>query len=243
MNGKEYVKYLQDYFHLKNGLDYSELTPEKILGADEYANYQAGRETDWQDVIFRKGFTTNHELGISGGTESTTYIASLSHVLTKGVMENTGMHRTNVSLNVNQNLGKWLKIGVNMQATEKTLDGPGPSLESGLKLSPYSSVYDEEGNINFYPMTRNTLFSNPLSNIKADYDRKFRNIFLSSYANVDLPVKGLSFRTNFGYNYRSSFTGSYYGRNTLSGKTSNGSASISNRHYYDYTWENVLKYA
>ncbi len=230
-------------FHLKNGLDYSELTPEKILGADEYANYQAGRETDWQDVIFRKGFTTNHELGISGGTESTTYIASLSHVLTKGVMENTGMHRTNVSLNVNQNLGKWLKIGVNMQATEKTLDGPGPSLESGLKLSPYSSVYDEEGNINFYPMTRNTLFSNPLSNIKADYDRKFRNIFLSSYANVDLPVKGLSFRTNFGYNYRSSFTGSYYGRNTLSGKTSNGSASISNRHYYDYTWENVLKYA
>lgn len=243
MNGKEYVKYLQDYFHLKNGLDYSELTPEKILGADEYANYQAGRETDWQDVIFRKGFTTNHELGISGGTESTTYIASLSHVLTKGVMENTGMHRTNVSLNVNQNLGKWLKIGVNMQATEKTLDGPGPSLESGLKLSPYSSVYDEEGYINFYPMTRNTLFSNPLSNIKADYDRKFRNIFLSSYANVDLPVKGLSFRTNFGYNYRSSFTGSYYGRNTLSGKTSNGSASISNRHYYDYTWENVLKYA
>lgn len=92
-------------------------------------------------------------------------------------------------------------------------------------------------------MTRNTLFSNPLSNIKADYDRKFRNIFLSSYANVDLPVKGLSFRTNFGYNYRSSFSGSYYGRNTLSGKTSNGSASISNRHYYDYTWENVLKYA
>lgn len=153
------------------------------------------------------------------------------------------MHRTNVSLNVTQNLGKWLKIGVNMQATEKTLDGPGPSLESGLKLSPYSSVYDEEGNINFYPMTRNTLFSNPLSNIKADYDRKFRNIFLSSYANVDLPVKGLSFRTNFGYNYRSSFSGSYYGRNTLSGKTSDGSASISNRHYYDYTWENVLKYA
>ena len=243
MNGKEYVKYLQDYFHLKNGLNYSELTPEKILGADEYANYQAGKETNWQDVIFRKGFTTNHELGISGGTESTTYIASLSHVLTKGVMENTGMHRTNVSLNVTQNLGKWLKIGVNMQATEKTLDGPGPSLESGLKLSPYSSVYDEEGNINFYPMTRNTLFSNPLSNIKADYDRKFRNIFLSSYANVDLPVKGLSFRTNFGYNYRSSFSGSYYGRNTLSGKTSNGSASISNRHYYDYTWENVLKYA
>jgi TonB-dependent SusC/RagA subfamily outer membrane receptor len=66
MDGNEYVKYLQDFYHLKNGLDYSELTPEKILGADEYANYQAGKQTDWQDVVFRKGYVMNHELSISG---------------------------------------------------------------------------------------------------------------------------------------------------------------------------------
>ena len=242
MKGEEYIKYLQDYYHLKNGIDYAELTPEKVLGADEYANYLAGNETDWQDVIFRKGFTTNHEVNISGGTESTTYIASVSHMVQNGVMKNSDMQRTNVALNVTQNLGKWLKIGVNMQATEKTLGGPSPSLEGGLKMSPYASVYDEDGAIIDYPMQRNTLFSNPLANINADYDRKFRNIFISSFADIQLPVKGLSFRTNFGYNYRSSFVGSYYGRNTLSGKTTSGSASISNRHYYDYTWENVLKY-
>ncbi len=242
MKGEEYIKYLQDYYHFKNGTPYEELTPDNVLGADEYANYQAGKETDWQDVIFQKGFTTNHELNISGGTESTTYMASISHHRMNGVMKNTGMNRTNVSLNVAQNLGKWLKIGLNMHATEKNILGPSPSLEAGLKMSPWASPYDEDGNIIDYPMQRNTLFSNPLANLNADYDRKFRNVFISSFADIKLPVKGLSFRTNFGYNYRSSFTGSYYGRNTLSGKTTNGSASISNRHYYDYTWENVLKY-
>lgn len=242
MKGEEYIQYLKDLKHQVNGTDYSELTPENLLGADEYANYKAGRETDWQDVIFQKGFQTNHELNISGGTESTTYLASLSHSRNEGVMKNTGMNRTNVALNMTQRLGTWLQIGVNMQAAEKNILGPGASLESGLKLSPYASPYNEDGTVNYYPMSRNTLFSNPLSNLKADYDRKFRNVFISSFADVKLPLDGLSFRTNFGYNYRTSFTGSYYGRNTLSGSTTGGSASIYNRHYWDYTWENVLKY-
>lgn len=242
MKGEEYIQYLKDLKHQVNGTDYSELTPENLLGADEYANYQAGRETDWQDVIFQKGFQTNHELNISGGTESTTYLASLSHSRNEGVMKNTGVNRTNVALNMTQRLGTWLQIGVNMQAAEKDIIGPGASLESGLKLSPYASPYNDDGTVNYYPMSRNTLFSNPLSNLKADYDRKFRNVFISSFADIKLPLDGLSFRTNFGYNYRTSFTGSYYGRNTLSGSTTGGSASIYNRHYWDYTWENVLKY-
>lgn len=242
MKGEEYLSYLRDMFHQVNGLDYSELTPESMLGADEYANYLAGRETDWQDVIFQKGFQTSHELNISGGTESTTYLASVAHSRNEGVMKNTGVNRTNVALNMTQSLGTWLKIGVNMQAAEKNILGPGASLESGLKLSPYASPYKEDGTINYYPMQRNTLYSNPLSNLNADYDRKFRNVFISSFADIKLPLDGLSFRTNFGYNYRTSFTGSYYGRNTLSGSTTGGSASIYNRHYWDYTWENVLKY-
>ncbi|HCS75191.1 MAG TPA: SusC/RagA family TonB-linked outer membrane protein, partial [Clostridiales bacterium] len=53
-------------------------------------------------------------------------------------------------------------------------------------------------------------------------------------------------RTNYGYNYRSSFTGTYYGRDTFEGREQGGQvggkASISNNHYNDYTWENILRY-
>lgn len=81
-----------------------------------------------------------------------------------------------------------------------------------------------------------------MADINATVDNKYRNLFLSTFAEVQLPIKGLTYRTNFGYNYRTSFSGSYYGRNTLSGKNVEGSASISNTHYWDYTWENIVNY-
>lgn len=243
MSGAEYIKYLQDYKHLKEGTAYENLTVDKVLGADEYANYQAGRETDWQDVMFRNALVTNHQVSLSGGTEATTYMASISRLRQDGVVKNTGMKRTNVALSVAQTFNKWLKIGMSMQAIQKEYGGVQPALENGVKMSPYGAYTDEEGNYVDYPMQRNTLFSNPMANVNAIDDRVSRNVFISSFADITLPVKGLSFRTNFGYNYRGTNTGSYYGQNTLSGKKVNGSATVYNKHYWDYTWENVLRYS
>lgn len=243
MSGETYIKYLQDYNRMKNGLSGSQLDPSKLLGSDEYANYQSGLETDWQDIMFDDALVTNHQLSISGGTESMTYMASIAHLKQDGVVKNTGMNRTNISLNVAQTFNKWLKIGMSMQAIQKEFGGVQPSLEAGLKMSPFGTLRDEEGNYVDYSMKRNTLFANPMANVNAVNDKTNRNVFISSYADVTLPIEGLSFRSNFGYNYRSNFDASYYGRNTLSGKTVNGSASIQNIHYWDYTWENVLKYS
>lgn len=242
MSGDEYLQYLYDYNHLKNGTPYDQLSPETVLGADELANYKAGRTIDWQDKMFRQALVTNHQVSLNGGTENTTYMASISRLRQDGVVRNTGMKRTNISLNINQNLGKWLKIGMSMQAIQKEFGGELPYLEAGLKMSPYGTYEDEEGTLEYYPMSRNTLFYNPMSDCSAVSDKTNRNVFISTFADITLPVKGLSFRTNFGYNYRNNFVGTYYGRNTLSGSKVNGSASIENTHYWDYTWENILKY-
>lgn len=242
MSGEEYLQYLYDFNHLKNGTPYDELTPETVLGADELANYKAGNTINWQDKMFRKALVTNHQISLTGGTENTTYMASLSHLRQDGVVQNTGMKRTNISLSINQNLGKWLKIGMSMQAIQKEYGGELPYLEAGLKMSPFGTYSDEEGNLEYYPMSRNTLFYNPMADCNAIKDKTNRNVFISTFADITLPVKGLSFRTNFGYNYRNNFVGTYYGRNTLSGSKVDGSASIENTHYWDYTWENILKY-
>lgn len=109
-------------------------------------------------------------------------------------------------------------------------------------MSPYGNYVDEEGDYVQYPMSRDNLFQNPMADINAVNDKVSRNVFISSFADIKLPVKGLSFRTNFGYNYRNRMEGTYYGRNTVTGAAVNGSASVENRHYSDYTWENILKY-
>lgn len=241
MDGPEYFQMRQDYYRQKNWEE-DQLTPENILHPIELSNYEAGISTDWQDLVFRNALTNRHTVSITGGTESTQYSATVSNLKQEGVMKNTGLRRTNVALNVVQDLNSWLKIGIGTQFIDKDVDNNNPSLEAALKMSPYGQYLDEYGHYVDYPMDE-TLYSNPMANINATTDNEYRNLFLSVFAEVQLPIKGLSYRTNFGYNYRNGFEGSYYGRNTLNGKNSEGSASIKNTQYWDYTWENLVNYS
>ena len=240
MKGPEYVKFLHDQWAYMN---YNGVikNPEDILNVSEIENWKNGIETDWQDQIFRNALTNSHQISVSGGTEKTTYMASISRLNQEGVVKDTGMKRTNISLNVTQQLGNWLTIGMATQAALKEYGGVQAGISDALCQSPYGQPYNSDGSLNFYPMDQ-TLHPNPLADLDATSDKTSRNIFVSTYADVKLPIKGLSFRTNFGYNYRNKFEASYYGRNTLTGKAKNGSAAIKNQHDWDYTWENVLKY-
>lgn len=240
MKGPEYVKFLQDQWAYMN---YNGVikNPEDILNVSEIENWRNGIETDWQDQIFRTALTNSHQLSVSGGTEKTTYMASISRLNQEGVVKDTGMKRTNIALNITQQLGNWLTIGMATQAVQKEYGGIQAGISDALCQSPYGQPYNSDGSLNFYPMDQ-TLHANPLADLEATSDKTDRNIFISTYADAKLPIKGLSFRTNFGYNYRSKFEGSYYGRNTVTGKAKNGSAAIKNQHDWDYTWENVLKY-
>lgn len=242
MQGAEYVKMKQDYYAQKYGYTGSQLDPENILKPNERQNYLDKNETDWQDIMYRDALTHDNQVSISGGTEATKYMAAISHLSQDGIVQNTGLQRTNISLNMTQEFNSWLTIGIGTQFIQKNVDNNSPYLEAGLKQSPYGQYKDEDGNYVDYPMNE-TLFYNPMANINATTDKVYRNMFISSFAEIKLPIKGLSYRANFGYNYRSSFEGSYYGRNTFSGKSVDGSAKVYNAHYYDYTWENLVKYS
>lgn len=74
MTPDEYITFKQDIARLKDGWSGDQLAPENILSASELINYKKGVTNDWQDYIFRNAFTMEHQVGISGGTESTTYM-------------------------------------------------------------------------------------------------------------------------------------------------------------------------
>lgn len=241
MTPDEYITFKQDIARLKDGWSGDQLAPENILSASELINYKKGVTNDWQDYIFRNAFTMEHQVGISGGTESTTYMGAVSYLNQEGVVYNSAMKRYNINLNVTQVLNKWLTIGIQTQFIQRDGGGITPNIEHAVKQSPYGIYKDENGKYYEEPMDQ-SLIINPMANVNADQDQTRRNFFINTYADILLPVKGLSARTTFGYNYRSDFTGTYYGRDTKDGRTASGKASINNEHYWDYTWENLLKY-
>lgn len=207
--------------------------------------YAQGITNDWQDYVFQTGFTMDHQASISGGTETTKYMAAIAYLDQEGVVYNSQLARTNVSVNIDQTFNKWLTIGVGTQFIQRETGGVTPNLEHAIKQSPYGKYKDEYGYYIDEPQQYSNV-KNPMLNVNAKQDITNRNFFLNAYANILLPVKGLSFRTNYGYNYRSGFNGTYYGRDTYEGREVGGQvggkASISNSHYNDYTWENILRY-
>jgi len=247
MGPNEYIRFQQDISRLRLGHTGELLDPiaGEIVSITERQNYANGITNNWQDYIFRRAVTTDHQLSVSGGTETTKYMASLAALQQDGVVYNSRLSRLNMTTNLDQTFNKWLTIGVGMQYTRKSDGGVTPNIEHAIKQSPYGAYKDANGRYVPEPMEY-ALIANPMRNVNAIQDSYSNNFFLSGYANIQLPLKGLSLRSNFGYNYRSGFTGTYYGRDTFEGIETatqvGGSASINNSHYNDYTFENLLKY-
>lgn len=247
MGPNEFIRFKQDIWRLRNGASGDALDPlyGTIISVSERENYRDGITHDWQDYIFQTGFTMDHQISFSGGTENTKYMAAISYLDQDGVVYNSNLTRTNISANIDQTFNKWLKMGVGTQYVQKENGGVTPNIEHAVKQSPYGKYKDEAGYYVTEPMEY-SLITNPMINVNADQERISRNFFVNAYAEIFFPVKGLTFKTNYGYNYRSSFTGTYYGRDTYEGREQGGQvggkASISNSHYNDYTWENVLRY-
>lgn len=241
MKGPEWVQFMVDYNEAM-GRTGADLDYDKIMKANVYEMYQKGIQTDWQDEMYRTSFSHNHQVSISGGTETATYFFSTSFLDDNGIVEGSNYKRYNVTANVDQKIGNWLTVGLNTVLTQRDNGGTQPYLLYGLYQSPYAKNYADDGKFEDYPMYAETLYTHPYANINGIEDNVTNNAFVNGYLDIKLPVKGLSIRSSFGYNLSLNNKGSYYGRNTLSGRASGGSAAISNTNNWNYTWENLIKY-
>ena len=101
-----------------------------------------------------------HQVGISGGTESTTYMGAVSYLDQEGVVYNSAMKRYNINLNVTQVLNKWLTIGIQTQFIQRDGGGITPNIEHAVKQSPYGIYKDENGKYYELGMRRHNITQN-----------------------------------------------------------------------------------
>ena len=191
---------------------------------------------DWWDDFTRNGRIQENRLNISGGSDAMQYLISLGNSNVKNYMLNDDFKRNSIRINLDIQPTKWLRAGVQAFGSFVNRDGQETYLPFLIECSPLTQPYDAEGNMNHYPAhdARENPFHGSLVN---DYDRN--NFFFANlYAEVALPLKGLTYRVNFGNNYR---VGE---RNYASefAENSNGSAYKHHSTYYDYTFDNILNY-
>ena len=78
---------------------------------EEQRMFDEGRSTDWQDLITQSGVYQNYNLGITGGSEKTTYYLGLDWVDQEGIIKNTGYQKGNIRFNLDSKLNNWLTMG------------------------------------------------------------------------------------------------------------------------------------
>lgn len=249
MNGPEYAQFKQD------AAKYNRTAPGTTaypLTAKEQEALAAGVSTDWQGLIYKPGFNTNHQLGLQGGVENTQYSLGLGYFNETGIIPSQKFERYTIRGTIDQRLGKRIKIGLNTLNTLTYTNTPGGGGVPGglVRLTPLASPYNADGTVNLFPSegSIDAAGVSPLTIItkKDAYLGRTRSLrtFNSLYAEVNI-LDGLRYRFNAGLNFSQSNYNGYGGPLTYFNQAtvqSSSNAEISNTEFWDINLQHLLYY-
>ena len=203
---------------------------------DSQGNIVPG-DYDWWSDFTRNGHIQENKLNISGGSDAMSYLISVGNTTQKNYLLNDDYKRNSIRVNLDIQPTKWLKAGVQAFGSFENRDGQETYLPFLIECSPLTHPYDENGVIIDYPA--HDARENPYhGSMVDDYDRN-NSFFANLYAEVQLPLKGLTYRVNYGNNYRigeHNYASEYAENN-------NGQAYKHHSTYYDYTLDNIVNYS
>jgi TonB-dependent starch-binding outer membrane protein SusC len=206
--------------------------------------------TDWQDLFYRTGLVTSHDLGISGGTEKGNYNFGVGYFIDKAVIPTQQYERFSMRGNLDQELGKFFRFGFTTNNNYNITKGTQEDLGAVLALSPIANPYNADGSWKrtikmpldeYWTNTRE--ISDSLSDKWLSQTKAYGS-YNSIYGEVKIPgVEGLKYRANIGLNFRMSNGGSYTGEGINSSvPTTLSTASISNSLTTNWAIENLLTF-
>lgn len=249
MNGEQYETYKKWGQINANpgkytGLDDPTLLTNGIFSPDELQSITNGTYTDWQKQIFKTGFVTNHDASVSGGTDATKYAISTGYYDEKGIYPGQDFSRYSIKMSIDQQIGKFVKIGLTSLNTLTYRDGENNAqVRQVLVPSPLGVPYDKTGALIPFIAGDNLVY-NPLSNQVPGAVvevRKRLGSFNSLFGEVQI-ADGLKYRLNAGAEVRSDIYGNFYGSATTFNLGAASTASNQSTYSYSYTLENLLLY-
>ena len=214
-----------------------------------------GVNTDWQDLFYQTGIITDHNVSLSGGSETGNYNFGLGYYHNEGVIPTQAYKRYSIRGSLDQQVGKYFRVGFTSYSNFNQSDGNQVGLYNTLSMSPIASPYNADGtpkrsiqmanNIdNQYVYTKDVIERLHDDDQWINESRGFAS-YNAIFGEVKLPfVDGLKYRVNLGLDYIQSQNGAYTGPGVGNGANPNAisSASIDNRNTYHWTIENLLSY-
>jgi len=215
-------------------------------GVDEFDDV----DTDWQDLFYRTGLLTNHDMGLRGGTENGSYNFGLGYYQEEAVIPGQEYERISLRGSIDQEVGEYFRFGISTYNNYSINSGGNLGLYGVLSSSPIADPYNEDGSLkrvismaadDQWVYTKESIQN--LGDAWIDQTRAFGS-YNNIYGEFEVPgIEGLKYRMNLGLNYRVSNSGSYTGQGVFSSTPDNPSvASIGNSQTTRWIIENILSY-
>lgn len=180
---------------------------------------------DWQDEAFRTGNFQNYQLSASGGTENVRYYISGNYQNQQGFVYGMGYKSFSGRANVEANLTKGIKFGINLAPTYSIRNNPGVEGKDNtlMKIITQTPVMENKPNANGALYTTayewGSSGTDPLSRLTSRVadNKMFRNL-ASIYADIDI-INGLKFKSSVNMDNTDNTSNSYVPSNVLASIT------------------------
>src|SRR5690606_27959501 len=121
----------------------------------EWTALQNNQWVNWKDEVFKNGVVQNHQLSISGGTDNTTALLSGGYYRELGSFKDDALDKYNLRLNVDHNIGRFVKVGTSSQITHyDDIERADNVLWRAATNVSLGLPYDDEENVILWPLGR-----------------------------------------------------------------------------------------
>ncbi|MDN3688961.1 SusC/RagA family TonB-linked outer membrane protein [Cyclobacterium jeungdonense] len=181
----------------------------------EIDQYLAGNTMDWFNEVTRQGFRQDYDISISGGDDKFQYYWSLGYLDNENMRVGDDFQAIRSRFNLDFKVTDWLSVGTNAQVSNRDNSSVPASLSISA-ISPYSSKYEEDGSLRWYPHGYPIILNPLINNVHQERLNKVTGIFASLYADVDLPL-GFHYRVSYQPRFDFEKNYNFWGTETIVG--------------------------
>jgi len=144
-----------DVLNLKQFAEYSNEMAAETAGREGRVEFLdpslLGTGTNWQDAVFQLAPMQTHTVTASGGSDAVHYMVSGSYMDQAGTVVGTTFNRVSFRTNMDAQLKKWLKLGLNLSYAKTAerlglADSDEGIINTALLSTPDVPIYDMYGN-------------------------------------------------------------------------------------------------
>ena len=251
LDGNGYANY-QNETSLLNGLNPRfQIDGSQIFGitydtaGNPNVSNRPAQILNWQDELYRQGFSTKVGFSASGGSDNGNYYISLGFDEQEGIVSNSSLKSSDIRINLNQDLTNKLKLQARFSASFNDIN-----FTEGGDLTGANQSFVRNA-ILFRPVITEEIedfgedleASNPYSWVNDFEDvSKAKRYIASIGLTYKLPVKGLRYQLKAGGNVRTKDRRRFYGLTTFQGANANGALQISTLNVTSYQINNFLRF-